>query len=1107
MFADQTINNRYLIKSEIGQGGMGTVYQAFDRLTLKDVALKQVKLAVTDLSFNTTSSQNDVRVILMQEFQTLARLRHPHIIEVFDFGFTQDKQPFYTMQLLNNPHDIVSAMQDKPFNEKIQSILEILRALAYLHRHRIIHRDLKPGNILLDDSGTVRVVDFGLAVQHTDANDAAGTVAYMAPELLLGDSASYSSDLFALGVIAYQMLTGEHPFWRGNLNAYFELFLQDEMVFDETRVPESTLPIFRRLFSRQPSVRYQNAMEVIKDGYSVFNVPMEREAEDIRESYLQTADFVGREEEFSDINQAMEDSLSDSTGSVWIVSGESGVGKSRFVEELRVRALVNNVYVLFGHSTEMSQHAYDLWQDIVPQLVLEVNPTPEQSRHLLEIFTNLYQMLKNDAEEEVELKDTARFQALALTIRDLLRQLNRPVLLIAEDLHWATDGVTLLQQIVQLVDEMPLMIVGTYRDDENPYLIGKFPTATHIQLGRLTREDIMKASQSMLGEVGTQEQVVDLLEQQSEGNAFFLIEIIRALAEDADQLADIGLMTLPANVLAGGVNSLIHQRLDKIPQWGQKLLQYSALIGRLINFELLEELNAPENPVVEDWLMLCADATVLTIENGEWLFAHSKIGDVIRDMLLPDVIKQYHHDIATAIEKLFPDEEKYKLQLIRHWWYAEEIEKAIDYCLDISPKLLETSRFSEVITWASALIQRVDSLPDERRNDVMMLLSRYLATAYERKGEFETSKTYFETSNILAQQLDRQNIQAANYSGLSVVCRRTGRFPEGLDFAQRSVALYRKLNDNYGLADSLNKLGLVEIKLKDYDAASTAFQESLRLLRDLNQDYGISITLHNLGLVADDLKEYENAIRYYEDSLKIKRRIGDQYNMAATLNNLGLIYRERGDLIKAREVLEQSLDIKQRIGDKFGIAATLGNLGQVAFSQKDYETALDYYGQTLARFVAMDNQWAVGVTHFLLGLTYHYQWDTKLADEHLQKAINIFEELDDKDELLRSKAILAKNEISQMNDAEVKSLISECLELVVKTPSVNYQSLVVAVACYCALSRMKDELAERWLGWLIAQEDTDGNIQLMIDDLRDVVSPQKSVDVKNIWDDIQENLL
>jgi len=1106
MITETTINNRYQIKSEIGNGGMGTVYQAFDRLNLVDVALKQVKLSVDNLSFNTTSSHNDMRVMLMQEFQTLARLRHPHIIEVFDFGFTQDKQPFYTMQLLQNPQDIVAVTRDMALNEKIQTVLEILRALAYLHRHQIIHRDLKPGNILLDDTGIVRVVDFGLAVQQATPSDMAGTVAYMAPELLLGDRASYASDLFALGVIAYQILAGEHPFWRDDLNAYFELFMADDMPFDESLIPDVTVPVFKRLLARQPAERYQSAMQVIEDGFRAFGVQMAPETDDIRESYLQTADFVGRDAEFGDMRSAIDDLLSSENGSMWIVSGESGVGKSRFVDELRIRALVNNVYVLFGQSTEMSQHAYDLWQGIVPQLVLDVPPSPEQARHLLDIYTNLLELFQDDIAVEEQLRDNARFQALALTITDLLKQLDRPILLIAEDLHWATESIALLQQVAHLVDELPLMIVGSYRDDETPYLIGKFPSATHIQLGRLTRDDIAKASQSMLGDVGMRSHVVDLLEQQSEGNAFFLIEIIRALAEDADQLADIGLMTLPADVLAGGVQSLIRQRLNKIPAWGQRLLQYASLIGRSINFDLLDELNAPENPVVEDWLMLCADATVLTIEHGEWYFAHDKIRHVVREGMDDVTIKQMHHDIATSIERLFPDEDRYKLALINHWSRGHVYDKAIAYCLEMCPTLLQTSRFTEVINWAGMLLHHVDDLPNDRRNEVTMLLSRYLGTAYERRSEFDASQTYFMTSNTLAQQLNRQDILAANYAGLSVVARQTGRYQEGLEYAENSVRLYRQLGDDEGLADSLNKLGLVLIRLRDYTSAAEHFQESLEILRRLNLAYGISITLHNLGLVADDLKEYENAIRYYEDSLEIKRRIGDQYNMAATLNNLGLIYRERGDLLKARDILEQSLTIKQRIGDKFGIAATLGNLGTVAFSQRQYEDALDYYTQTLEHFTALDNHWAVGVSHFYLGRTCHYLWDGETADDHLQTAIGIFNNINDEDELLRCKAIQVKNEITLMNDKSVKQLLIDCVDMVTSKPSISYQHMTIAVACFVALSWVKDELAARWLGWLMTQDDIDRDTLLMVEDLREIVSPQTNVNITNIWDEIQQML-
>ena len=338
----KTIGNRYRIEEKLGGGGMGVVYRATDRFTGDEVALKQVQLNPDGSSFAIDDSKMDYRIALAHEFKTMASLRHPHIIPVLDYGFDDEKMPFYTMEMMHNAQRLTTVAHKHDMTGQIRYLVQLLQALAYLHRRGVFHRDLKPDNVMIDGDGVLRVLDFGLALvrnQKDPAQNVTGTLAYMAPETLRGDPTTTATDLYAVGVMAYEIFIGHHPFNTKDINILLSDVMNSTPNFEGKDIHGDVVMIIQRLMMKDPNDRYQSAQEVINLLGKLVDEKVIGDSSAIRESFLQSADFVGREFEIEQLTERLQKSIN-GEGQAILIAGESGVGKSRLLEELRTIALV-----------------------------------------------------------------------------------------------------------------------------------------------------------------------------------------------------------------------------------------------------------------------------------------------------------------------------------------------------------------------------------------------------------------------------------------------------------------------------------------------------------------------------------------------------------------------------------------------------------------------------------------------------------------------------------------------------------------------------------------------------------------------------------------------
>lgn len=1039
---------RYRLMHLIGSGGMGQVFRAHDRLTDSEIALKCLNLQMSVALVNTTNLTSDSLAdwgyTLAREFTTLAGLRHRHIIDVRDFGFA-DGQPFYTMSLLENAQTLIEATQNQPLPEIVRLLGEVLLALAYLHQHGIIHRDVKPENVLVTDQRIVRLMDFGLAIEAVNAYETWGTLQYAAPELLdESQRPSPASDLYAVGVMAFEILSRSKPYTktRGDLEAIIAATISGQAQWDLLDAPLSEHPLtsdqqaalkafIQKLMQVRPQDRYPSANAAFNALYAAVDLPLPPETSDLRESFLQAARFVGRENELNRLKSALT-AVRDGRGSAWLIGGESGVGKSRLIGEIRIRAFVSGHLVLNGEAAEGGGLPYQLWRNVLPRLVLELDLTDLEASVLKPAVLNIERLVGRPVADAPNLPGEVGRQRFALTLVNLLRRLGQPTLLILEDLHWHDDLET-LNDLLRALPELPLMIIGTFRDDERGDLPTQLSNMNVMRLARLTDAETVKLSQSMLGEIAERTDVLDALRRETEGNAFFLVEVLRALAEESGGLAQIRQRMLPAGIFASGVERIIYRRLGRIPDWGQPLLRLAAIIGRQLDLAVLRQAILQDhqllsNLTLENWLEKAAEASVLILNAERWDFAHDKLRESLVRSLEPQLRPQLHYQAARAIEAAYPDNPTYDETLLQHWKETGHTERILHYLLPVVRNMVEIhARYQaaeELIAYGLSLLTE----DDIRR----AILFNQRSSSSLAQADYQAAADYAKTALALAERLDNRTESAQSLSNIGMAARERADYPTAETCFQQSLNLYRELQNAIGIARSLNNLGAISHFRGEYAQSEVYFQQGFDLSSSIQYKLGVALSLNNLGIINRERGNYASAEAYYRQSSLLYREIGHLQGTARILNNLANVAADRGEFHSAENYYQESLSLSRSIGDPRGIDMVLNNLGKLSTEKQEYAVADNYFQQSLEICQSIDDSQGKAVTLNNMGSVAYYRGDYETAISLHQQSLNLAREIGEQyviAESLSRLCILACRQDWQALPAYLQESLSICLEL------------------------------------------------------------------------------
>lgn len=987
---DSLVADRYRIVRMLGEGGMGNVYQAEDLELDRPVALKFIR---PDLA-----SHPEVLTRFKQEIILARDVTHENVVRIFDLGAANGLK-FITMEYVEG-RDLKELIQEghefePPDASRI--VVQICRALNAAHQAGVIHRDLKPQNVMIDAQGNARVMDFGIARSMeisglTRTGQMLGTPDYMSPEQAMGQLVDARSDIFSLGLIFYEMMTGELPFKADNSMATLLRRTQERARPPkklDPDIPDNLDAIICRCLETDPERRYQDVKEILEDlesrrsirrpgaaGRAVHGL---RRARPVTRWLLAGLVLValglgvlagtGRlsigpsptpKADVESVGLAILP-FANASGDAdldWIGTSLPEFLRSSIGQSSRLRTVPSGRVIQLLETLQLTPAA-----SFDPQTLARLGQRSNARHIVVGQYARLGGQIRIDATLHDLERDTEMGMSVAADGEERLQDaIDRLAASIREEMEFSGEALRALEAASFSPSTESIEALRLYSEGSELLRQGNYAGAQERFEAAVEEDPEFALGHAMLA------QSYDLLGFDSEAE-----RTSRTAVELSEGLPEFERLLISArhDTVLGNLEEAIVDYEQLLAAGPEDLEVRMQLAGLYENVGRFDEARAQLESIVDDdptYVDALYSLGRVQVRSGNPQGALQPLNQALSLTLDNDEARaRVLNAVGNTYRRLNRPEEA-----LRRYEEALEINRRLDQKSGIAANLSQIGHVRRTL------------------------------------GGLQAALGSYEEARDLRQEIGDRDGTGTSLLDLGNVYLDMGRYEEALVRYQESLRIQRELGNSMGEGLCLNNIGIVHMLRGDYNAALTHLEQALSIHENVDSPVELANTLHNLGETTSALGQFDRSLDYYLRAVELWRQVGDPLAEATAAYGIGTIYTYQGRLGAALRSHRDAVETLRESGEQgVTLAGAIAGHGGALARIGRFDEAAEELADALIVARRLDNRSLLAQVHNLEADNAVYRGDPVAARRGYRAALQTAEEGDDAQEALIARLGLA----------------------------------------------------------------------------------------------------